>query len=334
MKVELIDSTGKSSLEDEYRVMLRSSSSFDIATAFIADAAIKLLEQSFIKNRQLKGRLITGLYNCFNSQAALLQLVSLSKRFGNRLSVKISKEPRFHWKYYHFNKTSISYVYIGSGNFTSSGMNETGELQTKITVSKRDKAFKEQCNDRFVQAWENAVHIEEIPWSKYKSLVVPKAYQLKLDKSISDILFLKNKEINVKQCLPIRLVKTYGSLTNKTEKVINSNKSNWGKKNWDYFSCTSKQSYNLFERNQSHFLISKKGNDYSFHSIMIKDKDRIITEEGNYFVAYDEMKKFRPETPRMIALMNELGIVYRTNKKIDKKLTLKQSAAIGKYFGI
>jgi hypothetical protein len=67
---------------------------------------------------------------------------------------------------------------------------------------------------------------------------------------------------------------------------------------------------------------------------MIMDKDRFITDEGNYFVAYYEVKKFRIETVRMMKLMNELGIVYRTNKHIDKKLTLKQSAAVGKYFGI
>lgn len=335
MKIEFINNAGVVNLRSELEAHVKTCKSFNMATAFITQEAIDVLRIFLKSNRNSlrTGRFITGLYQCFNSKEILLELARLSKSSKGRLQIKISKTKTFHWKFYSFQNNYSKVLYVGSANFTGSGMTQTGELQSKITVANRDKALNVRIDDLFNNEWENAVDISEIPLSNYKAVKTQSSDRGKLPSEIENILFAESvgKPFE-KQILPVRVIKTYGQISKSTIKKVSENQTHWVKNKWEYFCSSYKKDFDLYSKEDILFLVNKNGNSYTFDLILVVDKCVIKTEEGNYFIAYKYLSRARKETLAIKSMLQENGINYRSRRNIDKKLTKKQAESIRDHF--
>jgi HKD family nuclease len=94
----------------------------DIAVAFVTAAGLDSLE-FLLKQAASKGsvRVITGLYQGFTEPKALWTLLRAQEETGGRLSVRVSRDDRFHWKAYMLVKRDSAKVVIGSSNHPFQG---------------------------------------------------------------------------------------------------------------------------------------------------------------------------------------------------------------------
>src|ERR1035441_6920522 len=116
MRIDLINNSGIKSFGGELEELMLTSSSFEIAAAFITHEAIELIDLFLKQNKNpiRSGRLITGFCYCFNSKEVLQDLQKLVIKSRGRLQVNMSSNPRFHWKYYSFEHVKRVTSYIGS----------------------------------------------------------------------------------------------------------------------------------------------------------------------------------------------------------------------------
>src|SRR5205814_7364435 len=132
MKLEHLTNNSATNLHSELSSVLMKANESSIATAFINDEAIELIAASLKKNKKLQGRILIGLYNFFNKKKDLEALLQLVNSNPARLQVHISLDKCFHWKYYRFVAGQKQIFYIGSANFTTSGMADNRELVVKL----------------------------------------------------------------------------------------------------------------------------------------------------------------------------------------------------------
>ena len=335
MKLEFINNAGITNLESEFEKQVKVCRSFDIASAFVTQETIHIL-RLFLKsnkNRNRVGRLITGIYHCFNSKEVLHELNHLANSSKGKLIVKISKTPNFHWKYYDFQNSTNNCLYIGSANFTNSGLTSIGEFQTKITISKKDSNTIKHANILYDKEWENSIDISQFPISKYKESNHIIFEKLKLDPEIKALFFKPERKIHsLKNIQPKRIVKISGLLLKSTIKQIEASQSHWEKNDWDYFSLLTKKEFNQYAYNDILLLISKISNEYQFEIIKVEDKCQLNTNEGNYFIAYTTLGKSFKETEKIKSELFDSNINYRSRSNIDKKITKIQLQAINSLF--
>jgi HKD family nuclease len=263
------------------------------------------------------------LYNCFNSKRALQVLSNLANESKGKILVRISRETKFHWKYYHFEVNKSSVLYVGSANLTRAGMNELGELQAKITSTPRDANYLRDFKSEFNKEWENAVDITKFPISKYKQHTQPRSRVI-LHPDIQNLLAHKKVDIGIKTKSIEGIILTRNYLSKTTDKLIERNQSHWESNNWEYYSCASKREFD-FESKQGRvmLLIEKRGNQFRFSRIRIEESCVLSTPDGKYFIAYRRISKFKRETNELRELA-DAGVNYHSRKfsfkyKLSKK---------------
>ena len=97
---------------------LRGCESFDISVAFITDGGVKLLTQTLLelKEKGIKGRILTTDYNLFSEPNALKELAELDNIDVRMYRCK--EGAGFHVKSFIFNHPSQCNVIVGSSNLT------------------------------------------------------------------------------------------------------------------------------------------------------------------------------------------------------------------------
>lgn len=97
---------------------LSTCSSFDFCVAFVADGGLQILVEAFqeLKQRNIKGRLLTSTYLNFNSPDAFRKLLE----YGN-IEVRVF-QGNLHAKGYIFDKGETSTVIVGSSNMTQTAL--------------------------------------------------------------------------------------------------------------------------------------------------------------------------------------------------------------------
>ncbi len=322
MKIDLINNSELVSLKDELEFQMKRAKSFDIATAFISNEAIELINIFLNENktRLRMGRLITGFYNCFNSQEVLIKLQELAKHSKGRLLVHISRNEWFHWKYYNFETNNQDISFIGSANFTGAGMNDKGELVLKLSLNNRDKSDRKNIKDLFKKEFENSVDITKIPLEDYEQSESAKTNSKGLPPSIRNILLSQEKtKPNKKAKTQILVIKIDGYISNKTEKIIQEKKSEWYKNKWDYFCCEGQSDYDASLKIERIFIIWCFNRKYSFSIVEVIGNCQIRTPDGNHFIAYKVIKNINKESITLKAKLEGLGLRYHTHKKFKEK---------------
>lgn len=101
--------------------------SFDLSVAFITASGIQVLAEilSQLRQRGIKGRILTSTYLCFNDPDALRKLLEYPN-----IETRVYQGD-LHAKGYFFNKRGISTIIIGSSNLT----------QTALTCNKEWNVF-------------------------------------------------------------------------------------------------------------------------------------------------------------------------------------------------
>lgn len=111
---------------------LRGCESFDISVAFITDGGVNLLTQTLLelKEKGIKGRILTTDYNLFSEPSALKGLA----KFEN-IDVRMyrcKEGSGFHVKSFIFNHSSQCNVIIGSSNLTQNALTTNQEWNVKF----------------------------------------------------------------------------------------------------------------------------------------------------------------------------------------------------------
>ena len=97
---------------------LSTCSSFDFCVAFVADGGLQILVEAFqeLKQRGIKGRLLTSTYLNFNSPDAFRKLLEY-----DNIEVRVF-QGNLHAKGYIFDKGETSTVIVGSSNMTQTAL--------------------------------------------------------------------------------------------------------------------------------------------------------------------------------------------------------------------
>jgi HKD family nuclease len=335
MTYDLITNAGVENFRQQLERQLKTCKSFSIATAFITKEACELLKTFISKNRTglRNGRLIISVYQCFNKKEVLQELYDLVETSGGKLQVAISNNVQFHWKYYYFESKIKTTAYIGSANFTKSGISEAGELVSKVTLSRTEKGLRQNLLGVFDKEWEASTSIAHFPINKYKSSssLIKGAIQ-KLHPDIIQLLKSKDTEDVEDERLPELATKIFGFLTARTMKMVSLTQSHWDKNNWEYFVCYLKRDYERLASAKTFFIIEQSSNKYFFNIGQIKSSCILNTPDGKYFIAYTPITRSKRENEVIRRSLKDVGFDYRSSHFIHKKLSPKQKQAFYSLF--
>ncbi len=132
---------------------LKRCESFDISVAFITDGGLCALKLTLAELREkgIRGRILTTDYNTFSTPSALRQLDA----FDN-IEVRMfccSEAEGFHTKGYIFNHSDHSRIILGSSNLTQSALSVNCEWNIKL-ISAEDGEIARCIKSEFDLLWE------------------------------------------------------------------------------------------------------------------------------------------------------------------------------------
>jgi len=270
VKVEHLTNKAVHTLHDELTSALKEAHRFSIATAFIDDTAITLVKIALDANSPISGRILTGLYNNFNRKVHLERLLQLTLDYPDRLQVHISLDRCFHWKFYQFTIDQKNLVYIGSANFTKSGMTEGRELIVKLSdrTNSSNRSLQNLANS-FEKEWTNSRSLSEFPLEHYREAKLLKTSTNDTHQTIKNFFNKKSeRKIQVADSGKAYAVGLYVDAKPPTIKAINNQKSEWLKNRWDWFVASTLLEFKACHNQRYIFVFSKEGrNDvYCYYS--------------------------------------------------------------------
>lgn len=140
-------------ISDEVVSELKECTSFDFSVAFITDSGLAILRKTFLELREkgIKGRVLTTDYNLFSEPKALRELASFSN-----LEVRMyeSKESGFHTKAFIFHKEELDEIIIGSSNLTDSALTRNKEWNVKL-ISTPHGELVDIVKNEFEKLWDH-----------------------------------------------------------------------------------------------------------------------------------------------------------------------------------
>jgi HKD family nuclease len=346
IQLDTITNSTAITLEHELDTHLKTAQEVFIATAFINQKTVHHLK-SYLANRRHETkflRLLVGLYGRFNSPEILIELIKLQESYKAKCEIRIARNSRFHWKCYLFDSGKKQTSFVGSANFTSSGISKSGELVVRFIESGKG-VFANRLRTEFNKIFEmdsESFNISKLPLDEYKRLHRVKGFEEnKEDIALSSLLKkpveTKFKVAKTSDNLKVRLVTVYGFLLQATVKTISKYKSQWHDLNYDYFCCDYYSDYKRSSIGDILFYQDKDDNGYwvyTFREVM--DKDEIQTADGKYFIAVKKIRGSR--SIKQSALEEKLRelkvpVVKRAPFK-DKLLTNRQTSELTKLFKI
>lgn len=329
MRMDLVTNKGIHTLKEELEINLKECRSFKIASAFITEEGVNLFKGFLSRNKYKarSGRILISLYNGFNSRKTLEQLKNLAIDSNGRIQIHISKDLKFHWKYYQFIHKTKSILFIGSANLTKSGIEEQGELQARIVCSSNEANILSAFEAEYDKEWQNSVDILQFPIDKYnenKQRYSP----FKLHKDIKNLLNNKRKETSNRNKEIKAIILVHSTLSKRIVNRVYESQTRWDKEDWDFYCSSSKSEFDKEGIiGNTLLMIEKQSNKYRFKRIVIKDNCIFHTNEGKYFIAFKELGKTKREDKNLRAELESLGIKYHSRDfiktyRISKKVAL------------
>lgn len=173
---------------------LRGCESFDISVAFITDGGVNLLTQTLLelKEKGIKGRILTTDYNLFSEPSALKELA----KFEN-IDVRMyrcKEGSGFHVKSFIFNHSSQCNVIIGSSNLTQNALTTNQEWNVKF-VSTFEGEMVFLIKKEFEKLWNDPLSfpLEEVIEEYEQERKTLKDLQRKAKAYISSLQLKPNK---------------------------------------------------------------------------------------------------------------------------------------------
>ncbi|ATI73948.1 DEAD/DEAH box helicase family protein [Mesoplasma florum] len=172
---------------------------------FISQSMVQKLRNWMIDNKNLKVKIITTTFDGTSRFLSIETLVELCKEFGSRVSVKIENSfknygSRIHVKAYCFlREGGFGNLYVGSNNFTKTGIMLGNEYSVKISEF-RDKDVFEEYITEFKKLWfrdlidiNDEVKVTELIEIQKNIDKIEKEKSNKENKIVNKILFNSNE---------------------------------------------------------------------------------------------------------------------------------------------
>ncbi|MBM3130029.1 MAG: NgoFVII family restriction endonuclease [Chloroflexi bacterium] len=294
---EIIENRGPNNLRDVLRAKFPKATEVCIAVAFVTESGVHEIIQAL---RQVsahgKVRFVTGLYQSVTEPAALRTLLKLQQASRGNLSVRLSREPKFHRKIFLAEGKSRATAIIGSSNLTREGLNSGGELDVMVSLPKSTGAYK-RLKDSFEKDWDKrrAVpltiqQIAKYERSRAKTPIPPSYSQGQLKRILgTDPKHERSSSTNK----AARYWRDYfeSHVKPRTEKVIEE-ETNWDEVYDGWFGGNVSPGYQEGDRVFFFDLNSKRKCVYL---VEIKETTRtaVPTPDGRHFAAYNCIGMYR-----------------------------------------
>ena len=328
MKVSPIENSGPNTVVQFLRNAGSRSKQIDIGVAFITAAGLNSLLYLLKKTATIGSvRILTGLYQGFTEPKALRTLLRVQEETEGRLTVKLSRDPHFHWKSYYLINGTKAHVVVGSSNLTEDGLSDSGELNIVLSLATSSKPF---CDLRklFDEHWESrAEQISDDLLSRYEEQRTEAGAGHRKSISISSIFGRKHKpKPEVKLRAP-RYWRTCvnGYLSEETVSLL-SETTNWDRKGWLYLSAWNTSFFRgdlvlVFDINGT-----SKGTSLYVAEIVDTTTTPVRTPDGTHFAAFKRLKKYdlRKLVPNRWKMLKADGLLKR---KDDADYTKRISIA-------
>lgn len=328
VKLGVVENVGPNTLQALLRQLVPSATTVDIAVAFITktglDEVLFLLQQVAAKGHV---RIVTGLYQAFTEPNALRQLLHSQRQTQGRISVRISRDPHFHWKFYTIGRKEQVTVVVGSSNLTRDGLCNSGEMSLTLRMPTRSKQYHD-IDGVFEKEWGRSVPLQTAHIDEY-------VRQREQHSKPST-----NRQVNLRTILKTNAVggrqsdtsartssggnrsywrdMTQGYLSGKTESQL-GDITDWDKKGYGYY-ATLNDVYSSGDRVVLFDFTTKW-----IYVVEIKDttKTPFRTPQGRYFAAYKRVSGIsrRELKTNRLQLFKKAGLITnRADARRRRKL--------------
>ena len=134
---------------------------FFIAVAFITKSGLQLFKETFeeLKNRGIKGKILTTDYLTFTDPDALLDIKNNFPNLEVKMYKCLDSSSGFHIKSYVFKKGNIYKLVIGSSNMTDKALTINEEWNTKL-VSTQNGEYIKNIKERYDKLFSEATSLD------------------------------------------------------------------------------------------------------------------------------------------------------------------------------
>lgn len=328
MKIETITNR-VATFEMILNEQLQSCVSFNIASAFIDNKAIDLIEQSLKRTSLRNARLLISVFDRFNKQADLFRLKELAEKFSEKFSVRISKDKRFHWKFYQFINKRQHNIFVGSANFTNAGISTNGEIMVRISdlIGSKDLTLT-KLTKTFTNELENSGSISDFRIDLYKERKRDPRDNEPWPAELEQ--FFNSKVQDVTDAATEKVVLLYRTepVSKETERKLENYKPGWQDNSKGYFLCSSKREFESCKNTKNYLIISRyKKSIYYFLWAKYSGDCELKTRDGKYFIGYEYMSKERRLTKQNLELLtSKNGFGF----KFEGRVGVLDSKVLGK----
>jgi HKD family nuclease len=323
---QFIENVGPNSVLSNLRRMTKGVADVDIAVAFISSSGLNQLLPS-LQRVASRGevRILTGLYQGITDPRALSTLLRVQEQTRGRLSVRISREAKFHRKLYLVRAGGNVKAVVGSSNLTSDGLSSGGELNVYLS-SAADSAPMRRLLRSFDNDWEDrAVPLDEGIIGRYaKSDSVKQQRARTKSLPLRSILGARTTSSRAKDERPEPPVSFWrdsvdGYVSRQTVVVI-ANATDWDERGYSWYSAGSHR----FRPKDRILMFDFTKDSVQVVQVVGITRTAVRTPDGVHFVAYKPVRgeKARRLTPgRWRGLKAALGIMRRSEFLTRSKLS-------------
>jgi HKD family nuclease len=290
---EVIENSGPNNLRDTLRAKLAKASEVCVAVAFVTESGLDEILQSL---RQVAAhgqvRIITGLYQCVTEPNALKTLLRVQKETCGNFSVRLSREPQFHRKFFLVGNKTQATAIIGSSNLTREGLRSGGELDLMVSLYRHTSAFR-RLEDAFEKDWQKrrAVPLTAEQIIKYaKARKSPVRQKGDTSGQLKKILGREpSHEKAITQDEPVDYWRSFfsGFVKKRTENIIKET-TNWDDRGYSWFSEGGPPPYRIGDRI---FMFDFNGKHLDLFEVKDVTRTSIPTPDGRHFAAYTRVGK-------------------------------------------
>jgi len=318
MVIEVVDNHGVTNMSAELTRRLNNCTTARLATASLTKDGLTAIENALsLEPRRLNVKLLVGLYNGYTEAAALRKLLTLQKRSGGCLEVKIARNSHFHWKVYLFSDEGRSAAYVGSSNLTGDGLGAEGEFNLRLSGAMGDRALR-NIADKFDRTWRK----DSVPLTQWISdHFAPVSQQSRkslrlIDPKIRKLLRRVHAPQPHGQRRGTDHASVFSYVKESTKRSTNndvSDKTSWDAKRWEWMVFPTRAERDRLRNAGSFYLAQdhRLGGRIALNDVC--DEDEFGTEDGRFFIAYRKRRGSvaRVINKRSLKLLRDGGLIAR-----------------------
>ncbi len=296
VSLEFIENSGPDNLRDTLTALLLKTSTNEVcvAVAFTTQSGLDEIIQP-LRQVATQGsvRLITGLYQQVTEPQALETLLKIQKETRGKFSVKLSKEPQFHRKFYILESKSQTIAIVGSSNLTKEGLQSGGEINVIIS-SARNTTSARDLKKIFEKEWgQRAVSLSAKQIAKYKKARNKKTEFKNFNrselKSILGTELVHQKADPSAPETPEYWRDCISGYAKKSTNQIISETTNWDAYNYSWYSTGGKHQFRIDDRI---FLFDEPEGKLSLVRVTDIARIKVSTPDGRNFIAYKYVRGY------------------------------------------